>query len=194
MESMEDSVVPKRLSYQGLLTKANGQPVSDGDYQIIFKLFDSKIDGSFFWEESQIVSINDGLINIILGANTPIEKVPNQAYLEIDIDGTVLSPRQEMTSVFYAMVSDTSKYSQGGDYLDLDNRPDLSIYSKKDTLGNYALNSSLDSVAFSDSPQAPLLFPIAFQVQIVFSFNASILETGTLIEPLLEVTNAQSPS
>ena len=34
MESMEDSVVPKRLSYQGLLTKANGQPVLDGDYQI----------------------------------------------------------------------------------------------------------------------------------------------------------------
>ena len=66
MESMEDSVVPKRLSYQGLLTKANGQPVLDGDYQIVFKLFDSKIDGSFFWEESQIVSINDGLINIIL--------------------------------------------------------------------------------------------------------------------------------
>ena len=81
MESMEDSVVPKRLSYQGLLTKANGQPVSDGDYQIIFKLFDSKTDGNYFWEESQIVSINDGLINIILGANTPIEKVPDQAYL-----------------------------------------------------------------------------------------------------------------
>ena len=155
VENMEDSVVPKRLSYQGLLTKTNGQAVTDGKYLITFKLYDSEEGGELFWEEPIEVDINDGLINEILGDEIPIEKIPSRAYLEIQVKDpiteieTVLTPRQEMTSVFYAMVSDTSKYSQGGDYLDLDNRPDLSVYSKKDTLQNYTLNSSLDSVAFS---------------------------------------------
>ena len=36
----EQDAVPRRLSYQGLLTKANGRAVSDGTYQVTFKLFE----------------------------------------------------------------------------------------------------------------------------------------------------------
>ena len=54
-----------------------------------------------------------------------------------------------MTSVFYSVVSDTAKYSQGGSYLDLDDRPDLSVYAQKDTLSEYPKITSLDSVAFT---------------------------------------------
>ena len=143
--------VPRRLSYQGLLTKANGRAVSDGTYQVTFRLFKELSGGTSFWEETQDVSIDDGVISATLGSVNPISSVPANSYLEVTINETTLSPRQEMTSVFYSVVSDTAKYSQAGNYLDLDNRPDLSVYATKDTLSGYPKTTSLDSVAFTGS-------------------------------------------
>ena len=143
--------VPRRLSYQGLLTKANGRAVSDGTYQVTFRLFKESSGGTAFWEETQGIGISDGVISATLGAVNPIGGVPANSYLEITIDETTLSPRQEMTSVFYSVVSDTAKYSQAGNYMDLDDRPDLSVYATRDTLSNYAQTGSLDSVAFTGS-------------------------------------------
>jgi len=144
-----DGNVPKHLSYQGLLTKANGKGVKDGTYQIIFRLYPDLDGETPFWEETQDVAIDDGIISVTLGETVPIDAIPSKAYLEIEIDGTTLSPRQEMTSVFYAMVSDTAKYAQHGNYTDLDSLPDLSVYANKDTLRNYSLSSSFDSVAYT---------------------------------------------
>ncbi|MFL3015237.1 MAG: beta strand repeat-containing protein [Candidatus Neomarinimicrobiota bacterium] len=143
--------VPRRLSYQGLLTKANGRAVSDGTYQVTFRLFKELSGGTSFWEETQDVGIDDGVISATLGLVNPISSVPANSYLEVTINETTLSPRQEMTSVFYSVVSDTAKYSQAGNYLDLDNRPDLSVYATKDTLSGYPKTTSLDSVAFTGS-------------------------------------------
>ncbi|MBT6516867.1 MAG: hypothetical protein HOK59_03925, partial [Candidatus Marinimicrobia bacterium] len=144
-----DGNVPKHLSYQGLLTKTNGKGVQDGTYQIIFRLY-PEIEGETpFWEETQDVDIDDGIISVTLGETVPIDAIPSEAYLEIEIEGTTLSPRQEMTSVFYAMVSDTAKYAQHANYADLDSLPDLSVYAKMDTLSNYSLSSSFDSVAYT---------------------------------------------
>ena len=58
-----------------------------------------------------------------------------------------------MTSVFYSVVSDTAKYSQGGSYLDLDDRPDLVYAPEEDTLSEYPKITSLDSVAFTGNYQ-----------------------------------------
>ena len=146
---IRDGYVPRHLSYQGLLTKANGRGVEDGTYQIIFRLYPDLDGENPFWEETQDVAIDDGIISVILGETVPIDAIPSEAYLEIEIEGTTLSPRQEMTSVFYAMVSDTAKYAQHGNYADLDSLPDLSVYAKNDTLSNYSLSASFDSVAYT---------------------------------------------
>ena len=116
----EQDAVPRRLSYQGLLTKANGRAVSDGTYQVTFKLFEQSEGGTAFWEETQSIGVSDGVISATLGIVNAITSVPANSYLEIAVGETTLSPRQEMTSVFYSVVSDTAKYSQGGSYLDLD--------------------------------------------------------------------------
>ena len=149
----ERDAVPRRLSYQGLLTKANGRAVSDGTYQVTFKLFEQSEGGTAFWEETQSIGVSDGVISATLGVVNAITSVPANSYLEIAIDETTLSPRQEMTSVFYSVVSDTAKYSQGGSYLDLDDIPDLSVYAQKDTLSEYPKIVSLDSVAFTGNYQ-----------------------------------------
>jgi hypothetical protein len=143
--------VPRRLSYQGLLTKTNGRAVSDGTYQVTFRLYRQSEGGTAFWEETQNIGIEDGIVTATLGSTVPINNIPNDAYLEIDVDGTALSPRQEMTSVFYSVLSDTAKYAEAGSYLNLDDLPDLSLYATKDTLTSFAQNNSLDSVAFTGS-------------------------------------------
>ncbi len=143
--------VPRRLSYQGLLTKTNGRAVSDGAYQITFRLYRELEGGTAFWEETQNIGIEDGIVTATLGSTVPINNIPSDAYLEIDVDGTALSPRQEMTSVFYSVLSDTAKYAEAGSYLNLDDLPDLSSYATKDTLTTFVQNNSLDSVAFTGS-------------------------------------------
>ena len=143
------SPVPRNLSYQGLLTKSNGGLVKDGKYNVIFRMFGSMEGGSPFWEENQEVGINDGIISVTLGKNTPLVAIPSESYLEIEIAGSVLSPRQELTSVFYSLISDTARFSQGGNYSDLSGAPDLSEFIDIDTLSAYPLTSNLDSVAFT---------------------------------------------
>ena len=132
-------VIPKTLSYQGLLTKEDGRPVNDGDYQITFRFYSESEGGEPIWEETQTIQIEDGVISATLGINEPVDFSSDQAFLEIVIDDVPLLPRQTMTSVFYSMKSDTSNYSQGGNYNDLDNLPDISVYAKKDTLSNFPI-------------------------------------------------------
>ena len=141
--------VPRRVSYQGLLTKSNGRIVSDGSYQVSFRFYRQLEGGTSFWEETQGVSIQDGIISTVLGKRNPIYNIPSEAYLEIEINGDTMSPRQELTSVFYSVISDTAKYAQNANYSDLENLPDLSNYVKLDTLTGYTLISSLDSIAFT---------------------------------------------
>ena len=117
--------IPKTLSYQGLLTKDNGSPVSDGQYTITFSFYSSLTGGSKLWEEVQEVNIADGIISATLGMSNPVDFASNESYLEISIGDVLLEPRQTLTSVLYSMASDTANYAQGGSYLNLDNLPDL---------------------------------------------------------------------
>ena len=143
--------VPRRLSYQGLLTKTNGRAVNDGTYQVIFKLFKEIEGGLSYWEETQSLVIEDGVLSAVLGGSIPIDNVPENSFLEISIDGATLSPRQEMTSVFYSVVSDTAKYAQRANYNDLDGAPDLSVYAEMDTLSFYATTDTLSFYSTTDT-------------------------------------------
>jgi len=106
--------VPRLLSYQGFLTVGNAGPVSDGQYTVDFRLFDEEEGGSEFWSETHLLTISDGLVSALLGSNGfPIETVPMNSYLEIEIDGNVLSPRQQITSVLYSVMSDTTNFAKG---------------------------------------------------------------------------------
>ena len=168
--------VPRLLSYQGFLTVGNAGPVNDGQYTVDFRLFDEEEGGSEFWSETHLLTIADGLVSALLGSNGfPIETVPMNSYLEIEIDGNVLSPRQQITSVLYSVMSDTTNFAKGytktadladvalsGEYSDLFNTPDLtpfatkdslSYYTTLDSLASYTLTSQLSLVAFSNNYQ-----------------------------------------
>ncbi|MGY8783396.1 MAG: beta strand repeat-containing protein, partial [Fidelibacterota bacterium] len=188
--------VPRTLSYQGLLTQPNGRAIKDGTLQVTFRLFTDLEGGSFFWEESQDVFIEDGILTATLGKLVAIESVPSSSFLEVDVNGTTLSPRQEMTSSFYAVISDTAKFSQGGNYADLDGLPDLSIFAPKDTLSSYPLSDSLNSVAFtgeySDLANIPDLSGVTQSDTLNYYVMSDSLSSYTLTSSLSAVASSNN--
>ena len=135
--------VPRRISYQGLITKADGSPTEDGSYEILFKLYSSADGGDPVWSENLEVTVNNGIISTMLGNVNPFTVIPNEAFLELTVDGSTLSPRQTMTSVFYSVLSDTSNYARSANYDELINLPDLDVYVLKDSLNSYTTSDVL---------------------------------------------------
>ena len=116
IEQTNTESVPRKISYQGLITKSDGSPTDDGSYEILFKVYDTADGGSPIWTENQEVTVNNGIISTVLGNTNPFTTIPQEAYLEITVDGSTLSPRQVLTSVFYSVLSDTSAYARTADY------------------------------------------------------------------------------
>ena len=135
--------VPRRISYQGLITKADGSPTEDGSYEILFKLYGSADGGDPVWSENLEVTVNNGIISTMLGNVNPFTAIPNEAFLELTVDGSTLSPRQSMTSVFYSVLSDTSNFARTADYDELINLPNLDVYVLKDSLESYTTSDAL---------------------------------------------------
>ncbi len=94
------AAIPHQISYQGHLIDGDGNPV-DGVYTFGFNLYDTETGGTAIWTESQTdVSVDQGMFNVILGAVTPIDlSFDGMRWLEIQIGGEVLQPRQPLTSV-----------------------------------------------------------------------------------------------
>ena len=135
--------VPRRISYQGLITKSDGSPTTDGSYEVLFKLYDTPNGGDPVWSENLEVTVNNGIISTILGEINPFATIPEEAYLELTVDGSTLSPRQSLTSVFYSVLSDTAGYANTADYDELINLPDLDVYVLKDSLDSYTTSEDL---------------------------------------------------
>ena len=143
IEDSSSGVVPRKISYQGFLTKVDGTPTNDGSYEIIFKVYDNAEGGEPIWSESQLVNVSNGIISTVLGNTIPFTLIPENAYLELTVEGSILSPRQLLTSVFYSILSDTSGYAKTANYNDLQNKPDLHVYVLKDSLQSYTTSADL---------------------------------------------------
>ncbi|MFP4460153.1 MAG: hypothetical protein ACLFSQ_11270 [Candidatus Zixiibacteriota bacterium] len=95
--------VPSTLNYQGKISEATGIGIND-NLDIVFKIYDLESGGEALWSETHAaVPIEKGLFNVVLGETTPIMlDFSSQYYLEIEIDGDTMSPRQALSSDGYA--------------------------------------------------------------------------------------------
>ncbi|HKZ22665.1 MAG TPA: hypothetical protein VJ165_05610 [candidate division Zixibacteria bacterium] len=104
------SSVPNLINFQGRLTDASGNPVTDGAHSVTFRLFDVPSGGAALWTEAATPTTSGGLFTHLLGSITPF---PTQTlfqdydslYLEITADAIVISPRTRLTSVAYSRVA-----------------------------------------------------------------------------------------
>ncbi len=107
--------VPQLLNCQGTLTNASGTPVPNGQYAVVFSIYDVATGGTPLWTEtwngstSPVTTIK-GNFNAMLGAFNPIpasffDQHPT-TYLGIKVgNDSEMMPRQRITSVAYAFTA-----------------------------------------------------------------------------------------
>ena len=105
MSGLANAQIPQTLSYQGVLTDVSGSAVTDGNYSLIFKLYESATSGPLIWEETQGVTVANGIFNVILGSSTALNlPFDKQYWLGIAVDGgSELQPRIQLTSAAYSL-------------------------------------------------------------------------------------------
>ncbi len=106
---------PGVINYQGRLTDNTPQqnPIS-GTVAMEFRIYDAQVGGTLLWSETwSSVQVNNGFFSVLLGSQgTPI---PDSVftggvdrYLEIVVNGEVLTPRQRIGKVGYSVQSEKS--------------------------------------------------------------------------------------
>jgi hypothetical protein len=96
--------IPQTMSYQGVLTNADGKPMPNGNQAITFKLYNSPDGTTPLWAETQSVAVTEGIFNVQLGSVVPFSLPFDQPYwLGMAIgEGQELSPRIELTASAYS--------------------------------------------------------------------------------------------
>jgi hypothetical protein len=108
--------VPGQVNFQGVLYDSNNLAVS-GNVDFNFSLFDSLSGGTQLWTESQSsVQVNAGVYSVALGSVVPITTdilTTSAIYLEVSIGGEILSPRQRLIAVPYALKAEEADNVSG---------------------------------------------------------------------------------
>ncbi len=104
--------VPQQMNYQGKITNSSGVGLN-GTYTLTFRLYDGPIGGSALWDETHFsTSVSKGLFDVLLGSINPLAlPFDAQYWLEIEVNGEILSPRIPLSSAAYAFrtnISDSS--------------------------------------------------------------------------------------
>ncbi len=97
--------IPRKISFQGILTNAGGVAISDSACIMSFYLYDQKENGTALWSENQIVVVQNGLFSVELGRIQPLELPFDRPYwLAIRIgNGDELPSRLALASSPYSL-------------------------------------------------------------------------------------------
>ncbi len=98
--------VPQEINYQGRLL--DGTNLVNGTKDIIIRVYDAATAGTLLYgETNSTVLINDGLYTLTIGDEAGFSSILTNSdlYLEIEIDTQILTPREQLTSVPYAMMA-----------------------------------------------------------------------------------------
>jgi hypothetical protein len=131
-----------KMSYQGRLTDSGGNPVN-GTRNLTFRLFTALTGGTAIWQETQNgVDVNNGLFNVVLGANNALDEANfhQPLYLEVVVAGYTLSPRQQLLGAPYAFslvpgavvrgsITASETYSSTLSTMNLSSGQGLAVYS-----------------------------------------------------------------
>jgi hypothetical protein len=128
------------VSYQGLLTDPGGLPLN-GTVSMTFRIYDdpnSTSPADLLWQEVQpAVDVIDGIYNVHLGSVTSFDTVqPSQTgqfWLEVEVDGEILQPRQLITSVFFALQSNEAGHADTTNDAEMLDGRDSTDFLDKDT-------------------------------------------------------------
>lgn len=112
--------VPKltpQMSHQGRLVDESGNPVPDGDYDVVYSIFQVATGGTAVYTEAQSVPVKDGLFTTSLGLTGPIDAkyFAQPTWLEVSVEGEILTPRQRLQGAPYAFSLSSGSVVQGSE-------------------------------------------------------------------------------
>ena len=109
------------INYQGKVTDSSGNPVN-GTVSIHFSIYSQETGGTALWTETQSsVVVENGIFNVLLGSVNPISENffdGGDRWLELEVEGEVMSPRQQIVSVGYALRADKANEADDADMVD----------------------------------------------------------------------------
>lgn len=124
--AMPASADTRILPFQGRLTDASGNAVTNGSRLVQFKIYDAPVGGRAVWNgEVHNLSINAGLVSTLLGTKASLDKIDFNLnlYLEITVDANAdgqigladppLLPRQSVLPAIFARESANSQLLNG---------------------------------------------------------------------------------
>lgn len=102
---------PSLINYQGRLL--NGTNLVNGSVGLSLRLFDAASGGALLYEDSNTVTVVDGLYSTYIGDNTTAGDLQSalsntQVWLQVVANGVALSPRERIASVAYALYAQNS--------------------------------------------------------------------------------------
>ena len=178
-----ESYVPSNMSFQGLLTDTEGIAYDDGEYQLTFRLIREMNDGTeqTVWEESHLTNVTNGVFSVVLGSENPLPlNISPNVLLETQVGDEILSPRQTLTSVPFALKSSRSQQAYQSVLSDTANFAHNAQLATHADTANFVMNLPMvDSVQFSfnayhsqlsDTAMVSLNAPMADTAQ--FAYNS----------------------
>jgi hypothetical protein len=110
---------PNLIHYQGEISDSLGNPVTDGNYSVRFRIFDQSVGGVNLWNEITVQSTEGGLFNHLLGSLSPLPEdlftAQDSLFMELVVEGETIAPRITLVSVGYARRVNTVDATLGGD-------------------------------------------------------------------------------
>ena len=105
------SAAPNLITYQGRLKESN-LPVS-GNRDITISLCDALADGAgtCYPSDRQSVYVSTGLFKHVFAVPGAVDLSSRDWWLQLKVDDTVLSPREQLSSVPYALNATTAAYA-----------------------------------------------------------------------------------
>lgn len=110
----ETAVANPVLSFQGrLVNPTNGLPLSDGAYQIAFRLYNVESAGAPLWQEAHTVAVNRSVFSVLLGSLTALNLADfngQPLWLGITVGADPeMTPRQRLAHAPYAILAERVK-------------------------------------------------------------------------------------
>ncbi|MFH1522844.1 MAG: hypothetical protein ABIE43_03425, partial [Patescibacteria group bacterium] len=208
-----EAAINKQINYQGKLTDSSSQAVSDGNYNITFRLYTSASSATTtnIWEEELTgddrVTITSGLFSYLLGSSTPLTSVDfNQTlYLGIEIGGSgaspswdgEMSPRRKIGAVPAAFEADKLDGIDSTSFLRSDTS-DTMASSSASTLLTVAQNGSGDIVDIQDGANSVFLIANGGDITlgnngILYDYSTGYLGIGTTSPTVLLAIGSTTP-
>lgn len=148
------SGINETINFQGKIVNTDGTNVANGNYDMVFELYDASSGGTQLWTETwnsgtSQVTLTNGVFRVALGTNSTLSGVDfnqDNIWLKVTFNGEAMSPRIRFTAVPYAFeakrVAGLTVVNNGGNTLNI-------AANKTFTVNNSVTLSGTDATTFT---------------------------------------------